>query len=163
MGSPTLQDDGRIALAQSIAAQDGYIAWGRGDGAWMDKPTPSNRSTLIDEIGRRKITAARFVTPATDADFDVELPGQKFYRFSDAPTALLHVSTTFGYAEGAGETVRECALFFGTKPNASVPPGQRYLLPADIQTPGFIYVLEYRPPVPRTGTTKGYEEFVIPF
>jgi hypothetical protein len=163
MGSPILQDEGRVALAKALAAQDAYIAWGRGDGAWADQPTPSTRTTLIDEIGRRKVTAARFVTVATAEDSQVVMPGNKHYKFSEAPTNLLHLSTTFDFAEGAGETVRECALFFGTTAKTGVPAGQRYLLPSEVGEPGFMYLLEFRPPWPRTGSTQGFEQFILPF
>lgn len=157
-----LQDAGRIALARALAAQTAFIAWGRGDGAWTAAPaTPSNRTALLDEIGRRQAVVG-YVTPATSEDYDVELPGAVFYKVSTEPTPYLHVRATFGFGDAVGETVRESGVFFGTVPGAGVPPGQRYLLPADVATPGDLYSLELRPPSARSGTTKSVEEVVIP-
>lgn len=158
-----LQDAGRIALAQALAAMPVYIAWGRGDGAWTVPPaTPSNRTALLDEIGRRKVVDVAYALPASAADYDVELPGNIYYKRSVEPTPYLLLATTFGFEEAVGETVRECAVFFGTTTAVGVPAGQRYLEPADIATPGAMYSLEYRAPTPRSGTTKATEEIVIP-
>ncbi|MGX5664182.1 hypothetical protein [Diaphorobacter nitroreducens] len=158
-----LQDAGRIALAKALAAMPAHIAWGRGDGAWNAPPaTPSNRTALLDEICRRQVVDVGYAVPATAADYDVEMPGPVYYKRSVDPTPYLLLTTTFGFEDAQGETVRECSVFFGTVAAGGVPAGQRLLLPADVATPGAMYALEYRGPVTRSGTTKATEEIVIP-
>lgn len=159
----TLQDAGRIALAKSLAAMPVHIAWGRGDGAWPAPPaTPADRTTLLDEIGRRTVVDVGYAVPGTAQDHDIEMPGQVYYKTSPVPTPFLLLRTTFGFGDAQGETVRECGVFFGTVAKAGVPPGQRYLTPAEVENPGTVYCLEYRSPVLRSGTTKATEEIVIP-
>ena len=45
-----LQNQGRTALAQAIASQALYLAWGRGQPAWDDnpEPEPTTATALVD-------------------------------------------------------------------------------------------------------------------
>ncbi len=158
-----LQNDGRIVLAKALAAMPAHIAWGRGDGVWTNPPaTPANRSALVDEICRRQVVGIAYAAPATQADYDVEIKGPIYYKRSAEPTPYLLLTVTFGFDDAAGETVRECAVFFGTVAAPGVPAGKRLLLPAEIDDPGAMYSLDWRAPVARGGTTKATEEIVIP-
>ena len=161
-----LQDAGRIALAKSLAALPAYFAWGRGDSAWVVPPAvPSNRTALLDEVGRRLVTTTRYVLPATAQDVDTVVIGKgadkKYYKFSAEPTPWLYLRTEFDTDDAEGEDIRECALFFGTVAKAGVPAGQRYLTPDQLQDAGFIYHLTYRSKATREGQ-KANEEAVIP-
>ncbi|MEJ5128918.1 hypothetical protein WH367_22965 [Comamonas sp. MYb21] len=157
-----LQDAGRIALAKSLAAMTAHFAWGRGDGAWPVPPAvPSNRTTLLAEVGRRLATIVRYVVPATEVDFDVEMDDKQFYKFSADPTPYLYLRAEFSTDDALNEEIRECGLFFGTVAKAGVPAGQRYLKPEQVQDAGFIYHLTYRSKATREGQ-KAYEEAVLP-
>lgn len=160
-----LQDAGRIALAKALAAMPAHFAWGRGDGAWGAPPAvPSDRTALLNEVGRRLATTVRFVLPAAAADYDVEI-GQgaekKYYKFSADPTPWLYLRAEFSTDDALGEDIRECGLFFGTQAKADVPAGLRYLTPAQLQDPGFIYHLTFRSKNTREGQ-KANEEAVLP-
>lgn len=158
-----LQQNGRKLLAKALSAMAVHVAWGRGDGLWVNPPaTPSLQTALMDEIGRRLATEVAYVVPATEADYEIDLPGGRYYKRSADPSEFLYVRATFSYEEAQGENVRECGVFFGTVPKVDVPAGQRYLTPGQIQSGGDIYSLEYRSAVLRSGTVKGHEEIVIP-
>lgn len=162
MTAAVLQEAGRIALAKSLAALPAHFAWGRGDGAWPAPPAvPSNRTTLLAEVGRRLATTVRYVVPATEADFDVEMDDKQFYKFSADPTPYLYLRAEFSTDDALNEEIRECGLFFGTVAKAGVPAGQRYLKPEQVQDAGFIYHLTYRSKSTREGQ-KAYEEAVLP-
>lgn len=162
MTAAVLQDAGRIALAKALAAMPAHFAWGRGDGAWQAPPAvPSNRTTLLAEVGRRLATIVRYVVPATEADFDVEMDAKQFYKLSADPTPYLYLRAEFSTDDALNEEIRECGLFFGTVAKAGVPAGQRYLKPEQVQDAGFIYHLTYRSKATREGQ-KAYEEAVLP-
>ncbi len=149
-----LQDPGRIALAKMLAATPAYFAWGRGDGAWQVPPAVPTAGQMLDEIGRSLVTAKEYVVPATEADYDYMAPegagdGVLYYKKSAAPSPWLYVQANFSFFDADGETVRECALFFGTTVTPDTPAGHRYISVAQVATPGDMYALQYRKPAPR--------------
>lgn len=159
-----LQTAGRIALAQSVAAQPIHIAWGRGDGQWTQAPgEPDNATALTDEFGRRLVTQIGYVTPASADDYDIAMPGGDYYKRSADPTCWLYLNCQFDFSDGLNETIREVGVFVGGTAKTSVPPGQRYLTPEQIETPGQLYCLAYRAPLIRVGTLKAIEEIILPF
>lgn len=158
-----LQQAGRIALAKAVAAQTIHIAWGRGLPTWDDAPDPEpvNASALVDEIGRRLVTEVLFVKP--DVQGDIELPSGARYSLSAEPTTYLLLRATFGYTDGEGEYLREMGVFFGTQLLPDVPPGTRWVQPAQLASAGEIYTLERRTAGYRSGATRQVEEIILPF
>ena len=158
-----LQDRGRTALARAIAAQSVYLAWGRGLPAWDAAPEaePTTATGLVDEIGRRLVTAVQYVKP--DPAGEIELPDASRYTTSATPTKWLHVRWTFDFADAAGETVRELGIFVGGTVAAGLPPGQRYFTAAQVDNPGDLYCLEHLPKFTRNAGVRQVQEFVLPF
>lgn len=158
-----LQDRGRIALARAIAAQPLYLAWGRGLPAWdiAIEPEPTDAQALVDEIGRRLITAVQYVVPHPEGE--IELPDGSRYTASAAPSKWLHARWTFDYADAAGETVRELGVFVGGAMQEGLPAGQRYFIAAQVVTPGDLYTLERFESFTRSASTRQVQEFVLPF
>lgn len=158
-----LQDRGRIALARAIATQPLYLAWGRGLPAWdgAPEPEPTDATALVDEIGRRLITAVQYVVP--HADGEIELPDGSRYTASAQQSKWLHARWTFDYADAAGETVRELGVFIGGAVQAGLPPGQRYFTAAQVVDPGDLYTLERFDAFTRSASTRQVQEFVLPF
>ena len=159
-----LQDTGRIALAKALAAMPAYFAWGRGDGAWQGPPAVPIAGQMRDEIGRSLATIVEYVVPATEADYDYMAPegvGDNilYYKKSAQPSQWLYLQANFGFFDADGETVRECALFFGTTVTPDTPPGHRYITAGQVATPGDMYTMEYRKPSPRE--RKQETEFLI--
>lgn len=158
-----LQDQGRTALARAIAAQSIYLAWGRGLPDW-DATTaaePTTATTLVDEIGRRQVTAVQYVQP--DAAGEIELPDASRYTASATPTKWLHVRWTFDFADAAGEDVRELGIFVGGTVVAGLPAGQRYFTPDQVDAQGDLYCLERLPKFTRNGGVRQVQEYVLPF
>lgn len=158
-----LQDKGRTALARAIAAQSIYLAWGRGMPAWdaAPQPEPSTASALVDEIGRRVVTAVQYVQP--DADGAIELPDGSRYAPAAQPTKWLHVQWTFDFADAAGEKVRELGIFVGGTVVAGLPAGQRYFTAAQVVEPGYLYCLERVQPFKRGTGVRPVQQYVLPF
>ena len=158
-----LQDRGRIALASAIAAQPLYFAWGRGLPEWdaATPPEPTNAAELVDEIGRRLVTAVQFVVP--HAEGEIELPDGTRYTASAQPSKWLNLRWTFDYTDVAGEDVRELGVFIGGQMAPGLPPGQRYFLNSQVIDPGELYTLERFPVFNRSASTRQVEEFVLPF
>ena len=158
-----LQDKGRTALARAIAAQSIFLAWGRGLPAWDAAPAaePTTAAALVDEIGRRQVTAVQYVQP--DAAGEIELPDGTRYTVSATPTKWLHVRWTFDCADAAGEDVRELGIFVGGTVVDGLPPGQRYFTAAQVATPGDLYCLEQLPKFTRNAGVRQVQEYVLPF
>lgn len=159
----TLQDAGRIAIAKAVAALPIHIAIGRGLPAWDATPAqdPTDATALVDEIGRRLVADVGYCTP--DPAGDIELPSGARYARSATPTSYLYLRCPFDYADGQGETVREIAVFMGTKTDPALPPGQRFFTPAQVTDAGAIYLVERRVATQRTGLLRMLEEIIIPF
>ena len=159
----TLQDAGRIALAESFKAQPLHVAWGTGDPAWdtTSVAEPTNATALMAEVGRRTVTTVDYVLP--DAGGDIHMPTGERYAVSAAPTPTLYVRTVFDFADADGHTIRELALMVGTQPIAGLPAGLRYFTPAQIDHPGRLYLLNRDERIVRSGSTYQSVEFIVPF
>lgn len=159
-----LQEEGRIVLAQAVAAMTIHIAYGRGRPEWDGQGTPpagSGQTALVDEIGRRLVTEKLFVV--RDPAGTVEAPGGDRYSVSAAPTRLLLIRTTFAYGEAVGQPIREMAVVMGTVVDPAVPAGQYYVEPGQITQPGKLYTLERRNAVVRPANKRDVEEIILPF
>ena len=159
----TLQDAGRIALAEAFKAQPLHVAWGTGDPAWDTTPVaePTNATALMAEVGRRTVTTVDYVLP--DAGGDIHMPTGERYAVSAAPTPTLYVRTVFDFADADGHTIRELALMVGIEPIAGLPAGLRYFTPAQIDHPGRLYLLNRDERIVRSGSTYQSVEFIVPF
>jgi len=154
---------GRAAIAAAVKAQPLHLAWGPGDGAWVTPP-PENPSatSLTNEIGRRLVTSCDFVTPDPVAG-TIEVAGAGLFSISATPTNRLLITTQFDYADASTSVVRQIGLFMGTQVVAGLPAGQRYFLPAEVQSPGSLVQLENRAPIYRTSGTRERFEMLIVF
>lgn len=158
-----LQDRGREALARAVATQPLYLAWGRGLPAWDAEtpPEPTTATGLVDEIGRRLITAVQYVVP--DAAGEILLPDGSRYAAHAGVSKWVHARWTFDYGDAAGEQVRELGVFIGGEVQAGLPPGQRYFPAAQVVNPGDLYTLERFAAFTRNPATRQVQEFVLPF
>ena len=163
----TLQDAGRLALAESVVAQSLYLAWGRGRPAWdgTPEPEPSDATALVDEVGRRLATHVGYCKPVSDPALpaEIELPGNARYTASAQPTPWVYVRVVFDFAEADGETLREFGLFIGSEPKAGVRAGQRYFTPAQIEKQGRLYLIDRVQAFTRSGHVRNTVEYVLPF
>lgn len=157
-----LTTSGRTAIATAIKARTAHMAWGSGTSSWGSTPPdpPGSATALVAEVARRKATQVDYCTP--DAAGAIVVPEGRF-TVSASPTNCLYFKFHFEFSEGVGSTIREQAIFLDTVAAAGVPAGQFYLLPAQVQSPGTLLVLERRAPIVREATTRQLFEFVVIF
>lgn len=155
--------DGRIALAESLAARQLHLAWGRGNPGWGDPAPiePLSAIVLEDEICRRLPTETAYVTP--DSDGDIELPDGSRWTRSPSATRYLFARFHFDFADAAGETLREIGLFVGGATDPALPPGQRLFVPAEVTAAGRLYLLERFAPLIRDPGVREDFVFVLTF
>ena len=153
---------GRTAIAVAIKARTAHMAWGSGNAGWgSTPPSPATTDTaLVAEIARRKASQVEYVTP--DPSGTIVVPSGT-YSISATPTLALYYKFFFEFSEGVGQTIREQAIFIDTVAAAGVPAGQFYLLPAEVQTPGTLLVIQRTAPIVREITTRQLFEFVVTF
>lgn len=159
---PSKQLDGRVLTAEWLSQQPLHLAWGAGNPAWDDVPSPEpvDATALVAELGRRTVTQVGFVVPNVDGQ--IETP-QGNYALSGVPTRWLYVRTVFAFNEEPTARIRELGLFVGTEVAGGLPPGQRYFTPAQVTDPGRLYLLDRGQNLIRNGSVRPAFEYVLPF
>jgi hypothetical protein len=156
-----MTESGRAALALAVKNQTIHLAWGSGDADWDDSPAaPDTDATeLENEIGRVYAFNSLFVTPDTEGS--ILLPDNNRYTVSTDPTRHLYLDFKFGFTDGVGSTIRELGIFIGGVVKDSVAPGKTYLLPADLESPGILLMLEHREALLRKASERVEMQWVI--
>jgi len=157
-----LTNSGRAAVSEVLMDQPLHLAWGSGDAAWDTEPVsePLTALALEAEIGRRTATQVQYCRP--DADGEIVVPNGQF-AISAEPTNFLFLRFTFDFADAATATIRELGVFVGTTIKSTVPANQQYFLPADIESPGRLMLLERIPKLDRSPEIRQQFEFVVQF
>jgi hypothetical protein len=146
-----LTSSGRTAMAMAIAAQPIHYAWGVGLSSWASNRPAEDvaANSLVNEIGRRVATDVQYVLPSDDGDIIVPVftDGEgnsvpRRFSLSDTPTQHLLMRFNFDFSDAPASTIREVGIFVGTIIKDTVPVGQRYFTPSDIQNPGTLLALE---------------------
>lgn len=155
-----LTNSGRVAIAQSIANEQVFLAWGTGNPAWDDEPEiePIEAAALIAEIGRRKASIVGFCEPNDQGDI-VTTDGR--FLSSVSPTKYLFFRFSFDFADGYDAEIRELGVFLGTETDPALPPGQMYFTPDQITNPGTMLLLERIERVPRSPSVRTTYEAVF--
>lgn len=141
-------DDGRAFLAQQIHdASEIHLAWGSGDPSWSSgPPDPSPTATaLTAEVGRRRATEVEYVVP--DGAGSIDLGDLGTYTISLTPTRYVYMRFTFDLVDGVGEDIREVGVFLNSTIDGAVPPGQDYVVPAEVTDGGTLFSLAHLSPV----------------
>ena len=157
-----LTDSGRTAVATAILARPIHLAWGEGDVAWDVTPVPETPdiSSLVAEVGRRKVTQALYCKPDPAGELVVT---EGRFTVSSAPTKYLYLRFAFDFDDAADKTIRELAVISGTTAKPTVPASQDYLFPDDIQDSGQLLVLERIQKLVRSPQVRQQFEFVVQF
>ncbi len=157
-----LTNSGRSAVAEILKDQPIHMAWGSGVAAWDTEsvPEPLTAVALENEIGRRVATQVQYCTPSSSGE--IEVPNGKF-AISAEPTNFLFMRFTFAFLDAPSATIRELGVFVGTTIRSSVPSSQQYFVPADVQTPGRLLLLERIPKLDRSPDIRQQFEFVVQF
>ena len=139
-----------------------HLAWGGGDPAWDTDPVPEtiNDALLVDEIGRRLVSTARYCSP--DESGEIIVPTGRFTE-SSVPTRHIYLRFNFDFYDAPAATIREVAVFVGTQTDADLPPGQMYFEPGSVIDPGTLLVIERTQKFDRSPSMRQSFEFVITF
>ena len=159
---PILTQDGRIAIAKSLAEQPLHLAWGDGDGLWTTTvpPEDTEATELMNELGRRTVTQVGYVVP--DVNGTIELPTGKF-SLSATPTNHLYLSTQFEFSDASSSVIREIGVCVGSQMVGGLPVGQTYFAPAQVADPGLLMHVEHFQPIYRSPAIRESFEIVITF
>lgn len=158
---PIITQSGRIAVAEAVAARPLHLAWGTGDDAWTTPPPESTGSTsLINEVGRRLVTNVGFAVPDVDGGI---ITTTGVFSVSLVPTKFLYIKTDFDFTDAPSDVIREIGLFTGSTVIAGLPAGQRYFLPAELDSVGRLLHLQHLVPIYRSIAIRENFEVVIGF
>lgn len=157
-----LTNSGRVAMAESVMARPIHLAWGSGSAAWDTTPVPEtvNDTALVDEVGRRLVSQARYCTP--DENGEIVVPTGRFTE-SATPTRHIYLRFNFDFTDAPTASIREVAVFVGTQTDPDLPPGQMYFEPADVVSPGTLLVIERTTKFDRSPSVRQSFEFVVAF
>ncbi|EIW6162705.1 hypothetical protein MF451_003702 [Salmonella enterica subsp. enterica serovar Saintpaul] len=159
-----LVQDGRIAVAHAIQAQDIYLAWGRGQATWDSATNPPDPQTtihgLVDEIGRRKANQVQYCERVNSGGSI--FVGQNQFNVTTTETNFLYIRVAFDYPDAAGEPIRELGVFVGAVLKPTADP-TKYLLPTDFSDVGRLLVAENIQKLQRSADVRQQFEFVIQF
>lgn len=158
---PILTNSGRVAIAESIKAQPLHVAWGGGDGDWLEPPVENIEATaLLEELGRLVATGVEFVTP--DDDGNIVVPGGTF-SVSATPTAHLLITANFEFSNAPSAVIREMGVFVGSEMIGGLPAGQTYFEPSQVSAPGRMLHVENFAPIYRSPAIRESFQIVISF
>jgi hypothetical protein len=157
-----LTNSGRAAIATSIKDLAIHLAWGAGSESWDTTPVAESTgaTALLNEVGRRKVSQVMYCTP--DEEGGLVVPDGTFSP-SSVPTKYLYLRFAFDFNDSPAATIREVGIFLRTTAKPSVPPGQMYLLPSEVQSPGELLVIEHIAKIERSAAIRQQFEFVIEF
>ena len=155
-----LTNSGRTAIAASLKVQPIHLAWGTGDAAWDVTPVPEpvTATTLVAEVGRHAATLVRYCVP--DVAGSIIVPAGRFSESAD-PSNYLYTRFNFDFSDSPAAVIREVAIFIGSQIVAGLPSGQIYFLPADVQVPGVMLLLERFTKFTRSMSARESFEFVV--
>ena len=157
-----LTNSGRVAMAQAIVARSIHLAWGSGDPDWDTDPVPEsvNDTSLVNEVGRRLVSQAKYCTP--DPAGEIIVPTGRFTE-SLTPTRHIYLRFNFDFTDAPTASIREVAVFSGSVTDPDLPPGQMYFKPADVTDPGTLLVIERTQKFDRSPSVRQSFEFVVTF
>lgn len=137
-----LTNSARVFLAQSILSRPIYLAIGSAyDWGITPEAVDYQAVSLINEIGRKKLTRAFFVKE--DEDGEIDMPGGQRYTYSEEPTRQIYLHFMFDYGEGLADAIREVGVFIDTQVKAGLPEKQTFFTPDQIEAPGTLILLEH--------------------
>ena len=133
----------RASLAKYILSRQLFLAIGTGDENWGEIPDAPDyeATTLINEIGRKKLTRAFFVKE--DENGEIDMPGGRRYSYSESQTRQIYLQFMFDYGEGLANSIREIGVFMDSEVNANLPETQTFFTPEQIVNQGTLILLEH--------------------
>ncbi len=153
-------DAARVSVAKILAARSAFLAVGGGDAGWGATPASpaTNTAALTDPIALVRASAVSYVV-ADAGGAIVQDDGSK-WTVSGTPTADLLLQFVLDFADGAGETLREAALYLDATLAGGVPGGQTYIDWSDVTDPGALLGVERFAPISRAGLRLEFQRVI---
>lgn len=115
---------------------------------------------LLNEIARRAPTLKEYVVEDPSGDI---VANDTTWSVVGYPTRHVYMQFKFDATEAVGQIIHQLGIFADTIAKASVPAGQKYLLPADIENVGNLYMIDNIEPFSRFAGKREIFEYVITF
>lgn len=116
--------------------------------------------SLLEELGRRNPTRIKFVKE--DAFGDITANNLK-WSISDEPTRNLYLEFKFDATDAVGQVIHQVGMFIGTTRKAGIEPDKMYLLPDEIEDPGYMYMVDNLEPFSRFSGKREVFEYIITY
>lgn len=127
---------------------DIYCAIGKmpnGQSEWVSPPPDDVTAlSLLNEIGRRRITSSNYVVEDPLGLIGVD---NKYYTVTLSPTNLVYLKFSFDAGNAANERVLQIGIFTEVTKKVAVPQGQNYLIPSEIENAGNLFFIMNIAPV----------------
>jgi hypothetical protein len=123
-------------------------------------------TTLTELIAYKKVVTKNLVVPDANGTITYRSTKWKIVNPTDAlaqGARWVYVQTELAYDEVPLLTYRQIGLFSRLVKKTSVPAGQLALLPTEVETSGYLEVLDNRKPVTRQVDQKEILELIVEF
>lgn len=132
---------GSLVLASLFKGRtDTYVAVGKmpeGQTEWVSPPPEDiNAITLLNEIGRHRVTLTNYVEQDPLGVIGVN---NIYYNPTLTPTNLVYVKFVFDVGNAGSERVCQFGIFTEVTKQIAIPGGQNYLLPAEVLDSGKLF------------------------
>lgn len=117
-------------------------------------------TALLEELGRREPTIKAYANPDPNGDI---VANETSWSMTMTPTRHIYLQFKFDSSEAVGKIIHQLGLFVGTEKKSTVEAGKKYLLPAEVEDTGELYMIENLEPFSRYAGKREIFEYVITF
>lgn len=162
------QGEATYALTTDYTVNGNQIVWTSGGAAPADGTSYSVTyryataaiTALLSEIARRSPTLKEYVIEDPNGDI---VANDTTWSVVAYPTRHMYMQFKFDATEAVGQIIHQLGIFTDTVAKATVPVGQKYLLPADLEDFGKLYMIDNIEPFSRFAGKREIFEYVITF
>ena len=165
--SMVIVEDGHVVLAKVIFDSEFHLAWGDvpegyDTSSWEAGDVPpaeaSNTTGLLQEVGRRVSTLKSFVIEDPQGTISAN---DSSWSVSKTPTRHVYLQFKFDAQDASNKVIRQVGIFSGTVKKDTVPIGQMFLTPSDLEDDGILFMIQNIEPNSRNASTREIYEYVI--
>lgn len=117
-------------------------------------------TALVEEIARRVPTRKEYVLEDPNGGI---VANDTTWSVVTYPTRHMYLQFKFDATEGVGQIIHQLGIFTDSVVKETVPIGKMYLLPADLDDTGNLYMIDNIEPFSRFAGKREIVEFVITF
>lgn len=163
-----VQGDALFTETNDYSPNGNQISWDRG-GSEPDhgsqyvvtyRYATASMTGLLQEIARRTPTLKEYVIEDPTGDI---VANDSTWKIVEHPTRHVYFQFKFDATEAVGNIIHQVGLFADTVPKASIPVGQKYLLPSELESEGNLYMIDNLEPFSRFAGKREVFEYVITY